>query len=346
MIRVAINGYGTIGKRVADAVTRQPDMTVAGIAKRTPNCEAKIACERRYCLYAASEDDRAAFDQANLEANGTIDDLLIKSDVIVDTTPDGVAQQYRDRYKDVGIPVVYQGGEDADIADASFTTCVNGDITSDADIDSLRVVSCNTTGMAHALTPLDEQFGVSKLHATLVRRGGDPAQIDRGPLDCIIPDPVTIPSHHAADLAALFPDIDVTTVGLKVPTTVMHVRLTIMLNQTPTKHAIQEALNGQSRINLVENGDGLTSTASLKEQALDMGRLRGDRWENCLWTGSIYLDDLTLSFVQAIHQEGNVVPENIDAIRALVSDTAPDGGTTTEEVLGITEAVEPETPQG
>ncbi|WP_051005372.1 glyceraldehyde 3-phosphate dehydrogenase NAD-binding domain-containing protein [Sulfobacillus thermosulfidooxidans] len=32
-IRVAINGYGTIGRRVADAVTCQPDMELVGISK-------------------------------------------------------------------------------------------------------------------------------------------------------------------------------------------------------------------------------------------------------------------------------------------------------------------------
>ena len=30
-IRVAVNGYGVIGKRVADAVTKQKDMQLAGV---------------------------------------------------------------------------------------------------------------------------------------------------------------------------------------------------------------------------------------------------------------------------------------------------------------------------
>jgi glyceraldehyde-3-phosphate dehydrogenase (NAD(P)) len=33
MIRVGVNGYGTIGKRVADAGAAQPDMELAGVAK-------------------------------------------------------------------------------------------------------------------------------------------------------------------------------------------------------------------------------------------------------------------------------------------------------------------------
>ena len=31
-VRIAVNGYGVIGKRVADAVAAQDDMTLAGVA--------------------------------------------------------------------------------------------------------------------------------------------------------------------------------------------------------------------------------------------------------------------------------------------------------------------------
>jgi len=34
MIKVAINGFGTIGKRVADAIDAQDDMKVIGVTKQ------------------------------------------------------------------------------------------------------------------------------------------------------------------------------------------------------------------------------------------------------------------------------------------------------------------------
>jgi hypothetical protein len=37
MIKVAINGYGTIGKRVADAVAAQKDMKVVVVSKTRPS---------------------------------------------------------------------------------------------------------------------------------------------------------------------------------------------------------------------------------------------------------------------------------------------------------------------
>ena len=52
-INVAINGYGTIGKRVADAVNEQEDMLVSGVTKTHPDFEGKIANKRGFNLYSA-----------------------------------------------------------------------------------------------------------------------------------------------------------------------------------------------------------------------------------------------------------------------------------------------------
>ena len=50
MKAVAINGYGTIGKRVADAVAAQDDMEVIGVSKTRPSFEAKTAVEQELKL--------------------------------------------------------------------------------------------------------------------------------------------------------------------------------------------------------------------------------------------------------------------------------------------------------
>jgi glyceraldehyde-3-phosphate dehydrogenase (NAD(P)) len=51
MIKVAINGYGTIGKRVADAVSAQQDMEIIGVSKTKPSAEALIAVQKGYPVY-------------------------------------------------------------------------------------------------------------------------------------------------------------------------------------------------------------------------------------------------------------------------------------------------------
>ena len=49
-IRVAINGFGTIGKRVARAVQAQPDMVVSGVTKLALVMDADLqSSEYLYC---------------------------------------------------------------------------------------------------------------------------------------------------------------------------------------------------------------------------------------------------------------------------------------------------------
>ena len=58
-IKVAINGYGTIGKRVADAVAAQPDMEIVGVSKTSMNAEAYIAKDRGYPALHRGHDQAA-----------------------------------------------------------------------------------------------------------------------------------------------------------------------------------------------------------------------------------------------------------------------------------------------
>jgi glyceraldehyde-3-phosphate dehydrogenase (NAD(P)) len=92
-VKVAINGYGNIGKRVADAVAKQDDMTLVGVAKTRPNFEAFVAVQKGYTLYASEEDKIAAFNAAGLEVAGTTMDMLGEADVVVDATPEGMGAQ-------------------------------------------------------------------------------------------------------------------------------------------------------------------------------------------------------------------------------------------------------------
>ena len=51
--RVAINGYGVIGKRVADAVALQDDMELVGVADVVYDYRIRVAVERGYPLFAS-----------------------------------------------------------------------------------------------------------------------------------------------------------------------------------------------------------------------------------------------------------------------------------------------------
>ena len=55
MIKVGINGYGTIGKRVAEAVTLQDDMEIVGIVKTKPTYELRGALDAGFPVFASTK---------------------------------------------------------------------------------------------------------------------------------------------------------------------------------------------------------------------------------------------------------------------------------------------------
>ena len=335
MIHVGVNGYGTIGKRVAAAVDAQSDMAVVGVSKRSLDHEAAAAVDRGFEMYTPETGAENATGGCDVPVTGGTEALIAESDVVVDATPAGVGAANASKYITTDTAVVFQGGEESTVAPASF--CARANYEETVGQRSTRVVSCNTTGLARLLSPLNEQFGVESVDCTLIRRGGDPTQSDRGPINDILPDPVTVPSHHASDLQTVLPAIDVMTKGVTVPATLMHLHsLTVRLEHAPSVAAVRACLGDERRVELITSGCGQDSCADLRESAHDRGRPRGDVWENCVWSDSLSVDGRSLSLLQAIHQQADVIPENIDAIRALATDTdAETSRQLTNNALGV-----------
>jgi glyceraldehyde-3-phosphate dehydrogenase (NAD(P)) len=315
--RVAINGYGTIGKRVADAVNVQDDMEVAGVVKTRPSFEARIALEKGYDLYAVSKENIDQFRKSGIEVCGTLDDLLDKADIVVDATPGDMGAKYRPVYEKHGIKAISHGGEEHELAGFSFNSEANYD--DDMGRDFARIVSCNTTGLVRVLYALDRSYSVRKSRATLMRRSADPIDIKKGPINALVPDPVKLPSHHGPDVNSILPHIDITTMAVKTSTTLMHLHaLNIELKNSCSEEDIIHLFQARPRIRLVTSTEKIKSTAEAMEFARDLGRPRGDMWENVIWKDSIFIDKGEVYFFQAIHQEADVIPENVDAIRALL----------------------------
>ena len=316
-VKVAINGYGTIGKRVADAVAAQDDMEIAGVVKTRPSFEARIAKEKGFDLYASTEENIAEFKKSGIEISGTLEDLLEKADIVIDATPGDLGEEYKKLYEKHGVKAIWQGGEDHELAGFSFNSEAN--YSSGLGRDFARVVSCNTTGLVRILYALDNAFGVKKARVTLMRRAADPNDIKTGPINALIPDPIKLPSHHGPDVNSILADIDITTMAIKTSTTLMHLHaLNIELKKKCIESDVIGVFEKRPRIRLVSSKDRIKSTAEAMEFAKDLGRPRGDMWENVVWKDSIAISKGELYFFQAIHQESDVVPENVDAIRALL----------------------------
>lgn len=312
--KIVVNGYGTIGKRVADAVRAQDDMEVIGISKTKPNYEAAVAHQLGYNIYAPAE-SLGAFEKAGMPAAGTVEEIVEKADLVVDCTPGGVGEENKPLYEKAGIKAIWQGGEEHELAGFSFNAASNYEEALGRQF--LRVVSCNTTALCRVIYSIDKELGVKKVRAVLARRAADPNDVKKGPINAIVPDPIKLPSHHGPDVRSVLPHIDITSAALKIPTTLMHVHTVNMeVNTDCTVDDITEIFGSQSRIRFV--GQGMSSTAEIMEFARDIRRPRNDMWENCIWPESITVHERELYFFQAVHQESITIPENVDAIRAMM----------------------------
>ncbi len=315
-VKVAINGYGTIGKRVADAISLQDDMEVIGVTKTRPDFEAKLA-SKRYDLYVAIPENVEKFEKAEIKVKGTIEDLLQKADIVVDCSPNKVGAENKEKYYErYGIKAIFQGGEKANVAEISFNALANYENALGKRY--VRVVSCNTTGLVRLIYTLKSNFKIGRVRATMLRRVVDPKEDKKGLVNGIMPDPVAIPSHHGPDVKTVLPDVDIVTTAFKLPTTLMHVHsLCIELKEDVTASDVVNVLEEEPRILLISVEDGFTSTAKIIEFAREF-RKRYDLFENIVWRESIGVDGKELFVTQAIHQEAIVIPENVDAIRAML----------------------------
>lgn len=314
--KVAINGYGTIGKRVADAVAAQDDMRVVGVAKTRPDFEAKLAARRGYPLYAANKDSAAKFEKAGIKTAGLLDDLVKASDIVVDCTPE--ESGYKSLYEKAGVKAIWQGGEEHSLTNLSFNAAVNYKECLGATF--VRVPSCNTTGLIRTLYPIDAHVGIERAFAVMVRRATDPGDSKKGPINAIEPE-LEMPSHHGPDVQSVLPNLKIHTIAVKVPTTIMHLHtVTVDLKTAATPESIIDAWKRFHRIAFVSGGDGVRSTAQIMEMARDLSRNRADLYEIAVWRDGVHIVDGTrVYYFQAVHQESDVVPENVDAIRALLS---------------------------
>ncbi|MCG7843829.1 MAG: type II glyceraldehyde-3-phosphate dehydrogenase [Methanomassiliicoccales archaeon] len=315
-VKVGINGYGTIGKRVAWAVNKQDDMEVVGVTKTRPSYEASTALREGHPLYAAHTEDVDNFEKGGIKVRGTLEDLLGKVDIMVDCTPGGIGEKYKTLYDKVGVKSIFQGGEGHELAGVSFNALANYHEAWGA--PSARVVSCNTTGLVRTLFPLQQSFGIQKVFASLIRRGADPADKKGAALNAIEPS-LKVPTHHGPDVKTVMHGLDIQTMAVVTPTTLMHLHCVVVdLKKKVNEKDVLEVWASSPRIELVSGKDGVKNTGQIMELAKDLGRARGDMMSIALWKDGVRMIDSTLYYYQAIHQESDVVPENVDCIRSMM----------------------------
>ncbi|MEX0630405.1 MAG: type II glyceraldehyde-3-phosphate dehydrogenase [Chloroflexota bacterium] len=337
-VRVAVNGYGVIGKRAADAIRLQEDMLLAGVADVVTDYRVRTAVELEVPLYGATDEALAAMRDANLGPAGTLEELIAASDIVVDCTPKKIASQNRDRYVAAGRKAIFQGGEEHAVSGFSFVASLN---YADAiGRDLVRVVSCNTTALGRVVGTLHRADLVRTARAVLFRRGTDPWESHlNAPLNTVVPETST-PSHQGPDLQTILPDLDIVTMAAKGPFDLGHVHFTMVETSRPTGvDEVHALLEGAARIAFVRAADGLGSQNAIVELMRDLGRPRADLWEVALWEDAIAVrpDGGEVYLVYHVPNEAIVIPDTIDAIRAMtgLETDGPRSIARTDASLGI-----------
>ena len=306
-VKVGVVGYGTIGKRVADAILLQDDMRLIGVTAHSYNYKIKAATEKGIDVFPISK----------------LGSLLNSVDIVVDCTPKPTGTKNKEMYQWYGVKAIFQGGETSEVGSSFVAQCNYNDVVGK---DFIRVVSCNTTGLCRTLYAISQKWGIEKVHATMIRRAADPWDIYHGPINALVPH-LVVPSHHGPDVRTIIPDMNIFTTSVSVPTTLMHMH-SIAVDLTPTGESsnpkdevaeieeIIDVFKNADRVRVVHNSDGIRSTADIIEYAKDLGRSRGDMPEICVWSETVGVWGNKVMYLQAVHQESDVIPENIDAIRA------------------------------
>ncbi|WP_026041049.1 type II glyceraldehyde-3-phosphate dehydrogenase [Arthrobacter sp. TB 23] len=333
--RVAINGYGVIGKRVADAVLLQPDMELVGVADVVADWRIQAAANR-FTVFAATNEARVVMERAGITVVGGLQLLLEEADVVIDTTPKQVAADNLAGYRAAGVKVVLQGGESHETTGHSFVAQANYD--SALGRDMTRVVSCNTTSIVRVLGAFQDAGLLAKARGVLIRRATDPWESHVGGImNTMVPEP-TIPSHQGPDAQTVLPDLDLVTIAAKGAHTQSHNHYwTLQLTRPAGREEVIAALRAAPRIAFIRMSDGLVALNSTIELMKDLGRPRGDMWEVAVWEDLITVQGDEVFLTYQVYNEAIVVPETIDAIRALTR-TAPDAATSmriTDSTLGM-----------
>ncbi len=316
VVRVAVNGYGVIGKRVADAVTKQDDMLLVGVVDVVADWRPRVAVSRGLALFGAASEHAEAMRKAGLKVAGTLEDLLGQVDIVVDCTPKKVAAKNITTYRRRGLKFIVEGGEQHSVTGHSFVAESN--YASALGRDATRVVSCNTTSIVRTLSALKRAGLLRKARGTLLRRATDPWESHEGGImNTLVPE-AEIPSHQGPDAQTVDPELDVVTMAVKVPETLAHLHYwAVELTRAASKEEVLAAFRSSTRIALIRYADGLPALNAVKELMSDAGRPRADLYEVALWEDMLKVQGNELFYAYMVDNQAIVVPETIDAIRAL-----------------------------
>ena len=309
MVKVFINGYGNIGRRIATAFSQDKEIQFVGVGKYSVDDRVKDAVDRNFPLYVPAN-MVSKFKEKGFPVSGNISNAIMESDIVIDAAKDGYGYNNKvNLYEPLNKAAIFQGGEDnagaKKVADVIHNSRVNY-----KDMFKKKYViqgSCNVSGLGRILQPMIEKYGseIERYDVTLIRRSADLEDLkevkdsiewDKNP-------------HHQDDVKSFLPTVNLYVEAYKVPSRMMHLhQMTVRFKSaTPDRESFLDIYEKEFGVAILSNAKG---TGDIRKKAIDLGFEHGDTNMVHIHSDTIRTQDDTLKLLYSDDQTGMVIPEN------------------------------------
>ena len=316
LVRVFINGYGNIGRRLASALSVDKEVQLVGVAKYTVDEKVKEALDNQYDVFVPKS-MIPSFKEKGYGVTGPVEDAVKQSDIVIDAAKEGGGyDNKKSLYEPIHKPAIFQGGEDRHgdrgVADMIHNSRVN--YSKAAGRTYVIQGSCNVSGMGRVMQPLIEKFGsrIKRYDVQLIRRWADledtkavkdSIEWDRNP-------------HHQDDVKDFIPNANLFVDAFKVPSRMMHLhQMFIRFDKAPTKDEVLESFSKEFGVAIISSAKG---TGDVRKKALELGFAHGDTNMVHIHQDILRVQDDTIKIAYSDDQTGMVIPENHLLLQSMV----------------------------
>ena len=309
MVKVFINGYGNIGRRIATAFSQDKEIQFIGVGKYSVDDRVKDAVDRNFPLYVPAN-MVSKFKEKGFPVSGNISNAIMESDIVIDAAKDGYGYDNKvNLYEPLNKAAIFQGGED-NTGDKKVADVIHNSRVNYKDMFKKKYViqgSCNVSGMGRILQPMIEKYGseIERYDVTLIRRSADLEDLkevkdsiewDKNP-------------HHQDDVKSFLPTVNLYVEAYKVPSRMMHLhQMTVRFKSAaPDKESFLDIYEKEFGVAILNNARG---TGDIRKKAIDLGFEHGDTNMVHIHSDTIRTQDDTLKLLYSDDQTGMVIPEN------------------------------------
>ena len=309
LVKVFINGYGNIGRRLASAFALDKEIQLIGVAKYSIDDKVKEAFENHFDVYVPKE-AIGTFSEKGYHVAGSVEEAVKQCDFVVDAAKEGMGyDNKRKLYEPLNKPAIFQGGEDRNGQRAVADMIHNSRVNYDAAAGKSYVIqgSCNVSGMGRIMQPLIEKFcsRIRRFDVELLRRWADledtkavkdSIEWDRNP-------------HHQEDVRDFIQNANLYVDAFKVPSRMMHLHHMFVRfsNDVPTKDEILECFRDEFGVAIISSAKG---TGDVRKKAIELGFIHGDTNMVHIHQDILRLQGDTVKIAYSDDQTGMVIPEN------------------------------------